>query len=110
MPLARNFRKRGYLPKAFEEFAIQRGLSEVDKVLSQKDFFEVLDNINRKLLHEAATKANLGTGRPVKIRMPDNNLEKKKTDLLKDTEFVHFLGLGYCHWNRELGEYWFTHR
>lgn len=110
MPLARNFRKRGYLPKAFEEFAIQRGLSEVDKVLSQKDFFEHLDNLNRKLLHEISIQANLGQGREIKIRMPDDKLQKKKTDLKKDKEFVHFLGLGYCHYNPELKEYWFAHK
>ena len=42
-----SLRKRGYTRKAFTEFVEQRGLTEVDKVISQKDFFEILDRFNR---------------------------------------------------------------
>ena len=42
-----SLRKRGYTREAFVKFAEQRGLSEVDKVISQKDFFQILDNFNK---------------------------------------------------------------
>jgi len=44
-----SLRKRGYKREAFVKFIEQRGLSEVDKVISQKDFFEVLDNFNKQV-------------------------------------------------------------
>ncbi len=47
LPTIAGLRKRGYKPEAFEKFAVQRGLSEVDKVISQKDFFVILDGFNR---------------------------------------------------------------
>jgi glutamyl-tRNA synthetase len=48
LPTIASLKKRGYTPKAFEKFATQRGLSEVDKVLSQKDFFQLLDRLNKE--------------------------------------------------------------
>jgi len=41
-----SLKKRGYKPEAFQKFAEQRGLTDVDKVISQKDFFKVLDGFN----------------------------------------------------------------
>jgi len=38
-----SLRKRGYKRRDFAEFIEKRGISEVDKVISQKDFFKVLD-------------------------------------------------------------------
>lgn len=46
LPTISSLRKRGYKPEAFAKMAIQRGLTEVDKVMSQKDFFNVLDRFN----------------------------------------------------------------
>ncbi len=36
-----------YKPEAFYKFAEHRGLSEVDKIISKKDFFELLDRFNK---------------------------------------------------------------
>ena len=44
--LITGLKKQGYKPGAFWKFCEQRGLSEVDKVISKKDFFEVLDRFN----------------------------------------------------------------
>jgi len=49
LPTVASLKKRGYKPEAFAKMAIQRGLTEVDKVISQKDFFEVLDRFNSEL-------------------------------------------------------------
>lgn len=49
LPTLASMRKRGYLPEAFAKMAEQRGLSEVDKVISQKDYFQLLDNFNREV-------------------------------------------------------------
>jgi len=48
LPTAASLKKRGYKPEVFYKFVEQRGISEVDKVISKKDFFEVLENISRK--------------------------------------------------------------
>jgi len=47
IPTIASLRKRGYQPKAFVKFIEQRGLSEVDKVMNSKEFFQLLDNFNR---------------------------------------------------------------
>jgi glutamyl-tRNA synthetase len=47
LPTIESLKKRGYKKEAFEKFAEQRGLTEVDKVISGKDLFEVLDNFNK---------------------------------------------------------------
>ncbi len=42
-----SLKKRGYKKEAFVKFIEQRGLTEGDKVISQKDFFSVIDNFNK---------------------------------------------------------------
>ncbi len=46
LPFVASLKKRGYKKEAFELMALQRGISEVDKVISQKDFYELLDRYN----------------------------------------------------------------
>ncbi|MBU3906848.1 MAG: hypothetical protein KKA64_01225 [Nanoarchaeota archaeon] len=47
LPTVSSLRKRGYNPEAFVKLIAQRGISEVDKVISSKDFFKILDNFNQ---------------------------------------------------------------
>jgi len=47
LPTIQALRKRGYKPEAFWKFAAHRGLTDVDKVMTQKDFFEDLDKFNK---------------------------------------------------------------
>lgn len=47
LPTIASLRKRGYKREAFVKLIEQRGLSEVDKVISQKDFFSLLDNFSK---------------------------------------------------------------
>lgn len=47
LPTVASLRKRKYNPEAFAKFVEQRGLTEVDKVISQKDFFKVVDEYNK---------------------------------------------------------------
>jgi glutamyl-tRNA synthetase len=47
IPTMASLRKRTYKPEAFAKFIEQRGLSEVDKVMDSKEFFQLLDNFNR---------------------------------------------------------------
>ena len=47
LPSIASLRKRGYKREAFVKFIEQRGITEVDKVISSKDFFDVLDRFNR---------------------------------------------------------------
>jgi glutamyl-tRNA synthetase len=49
LPTVASLRKRGYKPETFAKFAEQRGLTEVDKVISSKDFFKVLNDIQKKI-------------------------------------------------------------
>lgn len=48
LPTIASLRKRGYKSEAFAKMATQRGLTEVDKVMPQKDFFDVLDRFNKE--------------------------------------------------------------
>ena len=48
IPTIISLRKRGYNQSAFRKFVEQRGLTEVDKVISQKDFFRIIDNFNKE--------------------------------------------------------------
>ena len=43
-----SLRKRGFKPGAFAKFVTQRGLTEVDKIISQKDFFDIIDRFNKE--------------------------------------------------------------
>jgi len=47
LPTISSIKKRGYKPEAFAKFAEQRGLTEVDKVISIKDFFQIIDTFNK---------------------------------------------------------------
>ena len=47
LPTAASLKKQGYKPETFWAFVEQRGISEADKIISKKDFFEVLDNFNK---------------------------------------------------------------
>ena len=47
LPTVASLRKRGYKPEAFAKFAEQRGLTDVDKVISQEDFFEIIKVFNK---------------------------------------------------------------
>ncbi len=55
LPTISSLRKRGYLPEAFAKLAEQRGLSQVDKVMTQKDFFDLLDKFNKEAKQEKSS-------------------------------------------------------
>lgn len=48
IPFVASLKKKGYKPEAFKKFAIERGISEVDKVMNQKDLYDLLDKFNIK--------------------------------------------------------------
>jgi glutamyl-tRNA synthetase len=43
-----SLKKKGYVPEVFWKFVEQRGLSEVDKVMSKDDFYKLLDDFGKK--------------------------------------------------------------
>ncbi len=47
LPTISSLKKQGYKPETFWRFAEQRGISESDKIISKKDFFDVLNNFNK---------------------------------------------------------------
>lgn len=48
LPTISSLKKRGYNPEAFWKFAERIGLSENDKVMEKKEFFELLSSFNKK--------------------------------------------------------------
>jgi len=48
LPTIISLRKRKYSPDVFRKFVEKRGLTEVDKVISQKDFFEAVENVGKE--------------------------------------------------------------
>jgi len=117
LPLARNFKRRGYEPEAFAKMTCQRGLSEVDKVMSQKDLFAVLDNFNRDIIKDKAIQASWEENKKGKIEilMPDASKITGESDLdlkkLKEGSIVYFRSLGYARYNpSEKIKFWFGHK
>jgi glutamyl-tRNA synthetase len=49
LPTLVSLRKRGYKPEAFAKFVEQRGITEVDKVMDSKEFFQIIDNFNKSV-------------------------------------------------------------
>lgn len=49
LPTLASLRKRGYKPEAFAKFVEQRGITEVDKVMDSKEFFQIIDNFNKSI-------------------------------------------------------------
>ncbi len=49
LPTLISLKKQGYMPEAFWKYAEDRGISEVDKTISQKDLYELLDNYNKQV-------------------------------------------------------------
>jgi glutamyl-tRNA synthetase len=47
LPTISSFKKKGYTPEAFAKFAEQRGLNEVDKVMTEKEFLDILNTFNK---------------------------------------------------------------
>lgn len=120
LPLARNFKRRGYQPEAFARMVKQRGLSNVDKVIKQEDFFQILDSFNRELLIPIAKKVTFErvvekTRDCIEILMPDNKVIFGKTNLnikeIRDGDIFYFSGLGFARFNKEEKiKFWFCHR
>ncbi len=138
LPSISALKKRGYLPEAFAKMAEQRGISEVDKVISKKDFFEVLDNFNRGILKDKVRKAELvrcsEKEANAKILMPDAEIVFGKTNLkaknpqkskisgnsksktFEVDEIFYFSKFGYARFNGLIGKgknakqiFWFGH-
>ena len=120
LPLARNFKRRGYQPEAFAKMVTQRGLSAVDKVMAKEDLFQVLDNFNRDIIKDIAIQASFEEQKKkakglIEILMPDATLIYGKSDLkikkLKDGDIVFFKNLGYARYNSEEKiNFWFAHK
>jgi len=47
LPTAASLKKQGYKPETFYQFVEQRGISEVDKIISKKDFFDALNQFKK---------------------------------------------------------------
>jgi len=114
LPLARNFKKRGYQPEAFAKMVEQRGLSEVDKVLNQKDFFAVLNNFNREIIRqmsitiEFSKKKSKETPNEYILLMDDASESKIFTKDKLENEKIYFLkDIGYTKLNDKT--LWFCH-
>ncbi len=118
LPFISALKKRGYQKKAFEKLVIQRGISEVDKVIDKKDFFELLNHFNREILRDISKKASfekveLREKNTLDILMPDNSLVYCKSDLdkkkIKDGDIFYFDRFGYCRYNKDKNQFWFCH-
>lgn len=49
LPTITSLKKQGYKQEAFWRYAEERGISEADKIISQKDLYEILNNFNKKV-------------------------------------------------------------
>ncbi len=115
LPLARTFKKRGYQPEAFAKMVEQRGLSAVDKVISQEDFFKVLDDINREIIKPLAQELSFSTEKTKEFSQVYSLLMNDSSEInvytkekLKDEQIYFLDGIGYTKLN--LKTLWFCHK
>lgn len=112
LPFLASLKKRGYTREAFIMMAEQRGLSDVDKVLSQEDYFEILNEFNRKVLKEVAKSVGFSESEKgkFKIVMPDNKTRKFNSEVKPKISGIYYLkGLGYSRFDKD-GKFYFTHK
>jgi len=114
LPLARNFKKRGYQPEAFAKMAEQRGLSEVDKLIARADLFAVLDNFNREIIREMSIMKEFSSEKNKEFKnkytlLMDDASEKDIffKEKLKDEQIYFMKGIGFAKLNGK--ELWFCH-
>jgi glutamyl-tRNA synthetase len=115
LPLARNFKRRGYQPEAFAKMVEQRGISEVDKVISQKDLFMVLDNFNREIIRPMSIPIDVSDEKTKEFKnkyvlLMDDASRKDvfSVEKLKDEQIYYLQGIGFVKLNDK--EFWFCHR
>ena len=109
LPLARNFKRRGYQPEAFAKMAEQRGLSEVDKVISKEDLFAVLNNLNREIIKPLAKIVEYAREKSKEFKnkygllMPDaTELEVFTSEKLEDEKIYFLKDLGFAKLNGKI--------
>jgi glutamyl-tRNA synthetase len=78
LPTIVSLKRRGYQADAFLNLAKHMGLSSTDKVLSQKDYYHLLDSYNRELIEDKANRLFL-VENPVEIKI--EKAPKKKVEL-----------------------------
>jgi len=115
LPFLASMKRRGFLPEAFREMAIQRGVSAVDKKITKKDYFELLANFNRELIREEAVEVEYGNEKTEKtgeviMRMPTGEIKPYYVEGdFEDGKIYFFKNVGYAKYNGDLKELWFTH-
>lgn len=117
LPFVASLKKRGYQRAAFVKLVEQRGLSEVDKVITKKDFYEILDNFNREVLKDVAIKADYKKSSEKKsntiILMPNNKEHYAITTYKpKKDQIVYFPRFGYAKYQGKFNKklyFWFCH-
>lgn len=120
LPFIAALRKRGFVPGAFEKMALRRGMHEVDKVLTQEDYFRLLGEFNAEIIGKNFARANFSIQKKkakdsAEILMDDGKTIYGKSDIvlskLKEGNIVYFAGIGYCRYNpKEKIRFWFAHR
>jgi len=114
LPLARNFKKRGYQPESFAMFVEQRGLSSVDKVMTQEDFFAVLNNFNRDIIRTMSIEVEFSEKKTSEnkneyILLMGDASERKIyfTDKLENEKIYFLRSIGFAKLNDKT--LWFCH-
>jgi len=114
LPLAKNFKKRGYQPEAFKSMVAQRGLSNVDKVMSQSDFFQVLNNFNREIIKPLAIPLEVSKDESINfgnryILLMDNAMKQEifTKDKLENEKIYFIKNIGFAKLNEDV--LWFGH-
>jgi glutamyl-tRNA synthetase len=117
LPFMTALKKRGFQREAFVKMTEQRGLSDVDKVLTKDEYFELLASFNREFIREKVREIEFSEEKKkglikIKLLMPDN----KERDIfieceekMNDGDLVYFKKLGYARFNLEENCFWFCH-
>ncbi|MBS3094621.1 hypothetical protein J4474_03065 [Candidatus Pacearchaeota archaeon] len=114
LPLARNFKRRGYQPEAFAKMAELRGLSDVDKVIAKDDLFAVINGFNREIIKPIAitiefSDKKLKENKNEYTLLMDNATTKKifTKEKLQDEKIYFLHRIGFAKLNGKI--LWFAH-
>ncbi len=75
LPFLEAFKRRGYKPEAFIQMAVDMGLHETDKTLSQEEFYKLLNHNNKELIDKEANRFFLVID-PVEVEIIDAPLKE----------------------------------
>ena len=99
--------KRGIKPEVIRKFIIDLGINQNEITVP----INVLYSENRKLLADVRRGELVQSEKgKLKVIMPDGSIVKGNSEIkAKDGEIIHFVGFGFCKFDKKKNMFYFAH-